>query len=118
MLYETQTQIGVFFLFILSGFLCGLIFDFQKIMKNKVKNKFFANFLLIFCVFLSSFIYFFINLIFNYGELRWFSLVTFLLSFSIEKIIAENIFALTKKICYNIKHGRGKKRKERRKEEN
>ena len=110
MLYETQTQIGVFFLFILSGFLCGLIFDFQKIMKNKVKNKFFANFLLIFCVFSSSFIYFFINLIFNYGELRWFSLVTFLLSFSIEKMIAENIFALTKKFCYNIKHGRKKKR--------
>lgn len=118
MLYETQTQIGVFFLFILSGLLCGLIFDFQKIIKNKIKNKFFANFLLIFCVFLSSFIYFFINLIFNYGELRLFSLVAFLLSFSIEKMIAQNIFALTKKFCYNIKHGRGKKRKERRKEEN
>ena len=118
MLYETQTQIGVFFLFILSGFLCGLIFDFQKIIKNKVKNKFFANFLLIFCVFSSSFIYFFINLIFNYGELRWFSLVTFLLSFSIEKMIAENIFALTKKFCYNIRHGRRTKRKERGKEEN
>ncbi len=118
MLYETQTQIGVFFLFILSGFLCGLIFDFQKIMKNKVKNKFFANFLLIFCVFSSSFIYFFINLIFNYGELRWFSLVTFLLSFTIEKMIAENIFALTKKFCYNIRHGRRTKRKERGKEEN
>ena len=118
MLYETQTQIGVFFLFILSGFLCGLIFDFQKIIKNKVKNKFFANFLLIFCVFLLIFIYFFINLIFNYGELRLFSFITFLLSFSIEKMIAQNIFALTKKFCYNIRHGRRTKRKERGKEEN
>ena len=110
MLYETQAQLGVFFLFILSGFLCGLIFDFQKIIENKVKNKFFSNFLLFFCVFLSIFIYFFINLIFNYGELRWFSLFAFLLSFSIEKTITQNMFALTRKICYNIKHGRKKKR--------
>ena len=110
MLYETQAQLGVFFLFVLCGFLCGLIFDFQKIIENKVKNKFFSNFLLFFFVFLSSFTYFLINLIFNYGELRWFSLFAFLLSFSIEKTIAQNMFALTRKICYNIKHGRKKKR--------
>lgn len=110
MLYETQAQLGVFFLFVLCGFLCGLIFDFQKIIENKVKNKFFSNFLLFFCVYLSSFTYFLINLIFNYGELRWFSLFAFLLSFSIEKTIAQNMFALTRKICYNIKHGRKKKR--------
>lgn len=110
MLYETQAQLGVFFLFVLCGFLCGLIFDFQKIIENKVKNKFFSNFLLFFCVFLTIFIYFLINLIFNYGELRWFSLFAFLLSFSIEKTIAQNMFALTRKICYNIKHGRKKKR--------
>ena len=110
MLSETQAQLVVFFLFVLCGFLCGLIFDFQKIIENKVKNKFFSNFLLFFCVFLSSFTYFLINLIFNYGELRWFSLFAFLLSFSIEKTIAQNMFALTRKICYNIKHGRKKKR--------
>lgn len=112
MLYETQTQFGIFLLFVLCGFICGFLFDFQKIIKNRVKIKFFANFSLFFSVFLTIFIYFLINLIFNYGELRWFSAFAFILSMLIERIISQNMFALTRKICYNVKHGRKKKRRE------
>lgn len=100
MLYETLNQPQIFLFVVLFGFLSGIIFDFKKIIKNNIKNKIFDYFLSFFCVFLVILIYFFVNLKLNYGEFRFYILITFCLALSIERIFIGNLLENFLKKCY------------------
>ena len=72
----------------------------KKIIKNSIKNKFFDYFLSFFCVFLVILIYFFVNLKLNYGEFRFYILISFCLALSIERIFIGNLLENFLKKCY------------------
>ena len=101
MLYETLNQPQFFLFVVLFGFLSGIIFDLKKIIKNNIKNKFFDYFLSFFCVFLVILIYFFVNLKLNYGEFRFYILITFCLALSIERIFIGNLLENLLRKWYN-----------------
>lgn len=102
MLYTSLSQPTIFALFCLSGFLSGFWVDLKNIIstifrKNTVLNHIFS-FLFYFFVFFS---YFFINLNINFGEIRFFSLITFIGSFAIQRFIMNNFVAKTLTTWYN-----------------
>ena len=101
MLYETQSQPFVFLMIILSGFLSGFLFDFLNILKISIKNRFLINFSTFIMVFSTIFIYFFLNLKFNYGEFRFYTIFSFFLSLSIQRLLLSNLVASCFKLCYN-----------------
>lgn len=101
MLYETLSQPQIFLFVVLFGFISGIIFDIFKIFKNRIKNRFFINFLTFFNVFLVIFIYFFVNLKFNYGEFRFYILLSFFLSLFIERLFIGNLLGKFLEKCYN-----------------
>ncbi len=107
MLYETLSQPKIFALIVLAGFLSGFLFDFKQILlsvfkKNKILNhilSFFALFFVIFSFFLT-------NLKINYGEIRFFTIFSFYLSFSIQRFISQNFLAKQIAKCYNKYKGK------------
>lgn len=101
MLYETQNQPFVFLMIVLFGFLSGFLFDFLNISKIILKKQFIINFLTLFMVFSAIFIYFFINLKFNYGEFRFYTIFSFFLSFFIQRLTLSNFVASRFELCYN-----------------
>ena len=101
MLYETLSQPQIFLFVVLFGFISGIIFDIFKIFKNRIKNRFFINFLTFFNVFLVILIYFFVNLKFNYGEFRFYILLSFFLSLFIERLFIGNLLGKFLEKCYN-----------------
>lgn len=101
MLYETLSQPQIFLFVVLFGFINGIIFDIFKIFKNCIKNRFFINFLTFFNVFLVILIYFFVNLKFNYGEFRFYILLSFFLSLFIERLFIGNLLGKFLEKCYN-----------------
>ncbi len=102
MLYETLAQPYIFLIIIISGFLTGIFFDFLNFIKNVIKIKFFYNFLLFFFVFLTIFVFYYINLNYNYGEIRVYTLLSFLLAFMIERLLIGNFVAHLFEKCYNV----------------
>lgn len=101
MLYETLSQPALFFILIISGFSSGFIFDALNIAKKRIKNHFFCDFLMIFCIFFAVFIFYIINLKFNYGEIRLYPVFCFSLSLAIERYIFGYLLAKNPPLCYN-----------------
>ncbi len=115
MLYETLSQPLVFMWMIVGGIFAGLFFDLKNIClfflkKKEIKKHFF----IFFSCFFTFFLFFLINLKVNYGEIRFFTIVTFALSFAIERFIIKNFIAKRVERCYNkLKEKQNAKRKER-----
>ena len=115
MLYESLSQPLVFLWLGLFGFLCGFLFDFKSVfVKKSQKFKFFSHFFTFFVTFLTLSTYFFVNLKVNYGQIRLFSTVAFLTSFSIQRLLITNFVAKPLSKCYNkfkekSKNGKRKK---------
>ena len=103
MLYETLSHPKLLVIFLLTGFVCGLVFDIGNFIKFLFCNKKTTSVILDFCqTALSILIAFLINLKLNYGEIIFFPVLIVLVSFIIErltlgKIIAKFIFS-----CYNV----------------
>lgn len=70
-------------------------------MKKCIKNRFFINFFIFLGVFFTIFILFLINLKFNYGEFRFYTIFCYFLAFIIERFIFTNILATNADLCYN-----------------
>lgn len=103
MLYETSKQILTFCFISLGGFLCGFLFDLKQIFLFKIKKKrILAHFFDFFCIFLTFFACFLLNLKFNFGEIRFFCILGFSLSFVIERFFSQNFLAKPIAKCYNI----------------
>lgn len=102
MLHETLSQPAIFFYLVLGGFASGFLFDFKNIFLSFFKKKKILNQLLMFfCVFFTLFCLYFLNLKFNYGQFRIFSIVGFLLSFAIQRFLILNFVANPLIKCYN-----------------
>lgn len=102
MLYPTLSQPLIIFLFVIIGFLCGLIFDAFLLINyffnnNKISKQIF-HFLSICCVFA---IFYIINLEFNFGQIRFYPFLLFFLSLIAERITLGNLFAKIVQKCYN-----------------
>ncbi len=102
MLYPTLSQPLIIFLFIIIGFLCGLIFDAFLLINyffnnNKISKQIFY-FLSICCVFL---IFYILNLQFNFGQIRFYPFLLFFSSLIIQRITLGNLFAKFIHRCYN-----------------
>lgn len=103
MLYETVSQPLIIFAFVLCGIISGIFFDFKTIFNNIFKkNNILKHLFSFFCTFLVFFLYFFINLKFNYGTFRFFTILIFFSSFFIERIIMTKFLAKPLIKCYNI----------------
>lgn len=114
MLYEALSQPTIFLWLSFGGFFSGFLFDIKKIIsfysnKNKVIEQillFFASFLTFSCCFL-------LNLFFNYGQFRFFSILAFVLSFSIQRFLLTNFVANPCIKWYNkIKEKHNERKKE------
>lgn len=102
MLYESLSQGTIFILMSIGGFSCGFIIDLCNFISSLFKNKKILKqiflFFSIFCIFFISYI---LNLKINYGQLRNFSLLSFILAFSIQRFLSLNFLAKIFNRCYN-----------------
>lgn len=103
MLYQTLSQPIIILLFVVIGFFSGLIFDAFSLINyffnnNKISKQIF-KFLSILPVFL---IFYYLNLTFNYGQIRFYPFFLFFSSLILERITLGNIFAKLYNKCYNL----------------
>lgn len=102
MLYETLNQPKLLVIFLLVGFFCGIIFDLGNFVKFLFGNKKLPSFLLDFIqTSISLIIIFYVNLNYNYGQIRLFPFLVFLTTFSIERFTLAKIVAKFYLSCYN-----------------
>lgn len=114
MLYETLSQPYIFLCLSLGGFFCGFIFDLKDIILSFFKKQtIIKQILLFFAVFSTFFIYFYLNLKVNFGQIRFFPMIIFSLAFYIQRFIIKNFLANPVIRCYNKTkekfHGKRKK---------
>lgn len=103
MLYQTLSQPIIILLFVIIGFCCGLIFDLFLLINyffnnNKISKQifYFLSILLVFIIF------YFSNLNFNFGQIRFYPFLLFFSSLVLERITLGNIFAKLYHKCYNL----------------
>lgn len=128
MLYESLAQPLIFLCMTAGGILSGVFFDIQKMLMfflNQNKpfkklNSFLKHIFIFFSVFSILFTFFYINLKVNYGQLRFFTVLAFALSLSIERFFVGSFLAKPIKTCYDkfkenkrTRHGRRKNRKQK-----
>ena len=114
MLYESSSQPIIFLYLLIFGFFSGFLIDLKNIFSLIFKgNKIFSQILLFFAVFFILFIFFIINLKINYGQIRFYTIFIFSLSFSIQRFLMNNFLAKPLIKCYNVFKGKrdGRKRK-------
>lgn len=107
-LYQTLDQPKILLYLFLFGFLCGFIFDIKNILNLFLlkNNLFLCNLFNFFNIFLVFFIYFYLNLKINFGEFRIFSIITYGLSFTIQRFLSRNFLAKPCAKCYNKVKGK------------
>ena len=115
MLFSTSNQ-PIFILIIATcAIFTGVLFDLKNIIKLffNIKNIILIYFFDIFSAFLLFFNYYFINLIFNYGEIRLFSIIIYFIFFAIERYLSCKFVAKRLARCYNKRNERAKQKKSR-----
>ena len=103
MLYQTLSQPLIILLLIIFGFLSGLLFDFFSLINyflnnNKITKQIFY-FLSVFPIFI---IFYYLNLKFNYGQFRFYTILLFFGALILERISLGNLFAKMYDRCYNL----------------
>ena len=112
MLFETLSQPTTFLWLSLSGFLCGFLFDITStILHICKKNRFIFNIFAFFATFFVLFLFFLINLHCNYGEIRFFSIFAFAISFTLQRYLSKNFIAKVVLKWYNNHNEKRTKRK-------
>lgn len=102
MLYEALAQPLIFLCMSAAGFCCGFLFDIKTILSYFLKNnKIWQQVLLFFACFALFFVFFAVNLKINYGQFRFFTVLAFSLSFSIQRFFISSFVANPIKKCYN-----------------
>lgn len=117
MLYPTLSQPLVIVMMLLAGFACGIIFDIFRILTLLSGNDRISKHIFDFLATLSSFAILFLNnLHFNYGQFRLYVIALFLISFAIERKLAQKLWTkLLEKWYSNIVQRREKWKKEKNK---
>lgn len=116
MLYETLYQPTTILWLFSSGLLTGLFLDFATLFFIFIKkNQFFINFLAFFKTFFIFFIFFIINLKINFGQIRFFAILIYILALFFQKYISKKIIAFYNKKCYNLNNENKQKSKTKQK---
>ena len=103
MLYETLNHPSLLLLFIGTGIAGGSVFDVGNYVKFLLSYKNISNIIIDFLeTSLCLFMLFFVNLKYNYGQLRLFPLLIFLIVFSLERITIGKMLAKFYTTCYNL----------------
>lgn len=103
MLYETLNHPKLLLLFLLAGFIGGLIFDVANFIKFLFANKKVPKIILDFiATSLCLLLIFLVNIKYFYGIIRFFPFVCFLLAFTLERYTLGKIIALIYNACYNF----------------
>lgn len=107
MLYQTSTQAIFSITLFLSGFFYGFFIEIIHLIFKKLnKINFLRHFFCFFSYFFAFFIYFVINLKFNYGEIRFFSIIIYIISLLLQHFLFSNFLAKSISKCYNKMKGR------------
>lgn len=102
LLYETLSQPLIFLIIFSIGFASGLIFDLRKyVCFLWANNKIVSLILDIIATLLVCGILFYSNLIFNYGQFRFFVIFSFVLGFALQRFILGVFVAKICSWCYN-----------------
>ena len=107
-LYETLSQGTLLFVLLASGFACGFLFDFIKLL---TKNKIFQNILDFFAVIISFIVLFLLVLLFSYGQMRLWHILVFVASVALQRASCGHLLAKITSVCYNFFHKKIKKGK-------
>lgn len=103
MLYETLSHPKLALIFLFLGLVGGLIFDIGNFIKFLFANKKLPCVILdIIQTSLCLFLIFIVNLKVNYGVVRLFPYILFLISFYLERISLGKIIAKIYLKCYNL----------------
>ena len=103
LLNETLSQPFIFIVFLLLGFGCGFFCDLKNYIlficnKNNIIDKLLDFFLSI----LNCSIFYIALILFNYGELRIYLILTFVLGIFLQRYTLGRIIAKLFKTCYNF----------------
>lgn len=102
MLYETLNHPRLFVIFVLAGFMCGFVFDVGNYVKFLFANKKIPSIFIDFIqTSISLFVAFFTNLFYNYGTIRFFPIIIFMIAFSLERLTLGKLIAKFYYSCYN-----------------
>lgn len=103
MLYETLNHSNLLLIFTLVGIIGGLVFDVGNFIKFLCANKKFAIiFMDIIQTLFVLLILFISNLNYNYGKIRLFTYIIFIISFTLYRISVGKLVAKGYKVCYNF----------------
>lgn len=103
MLYETLNHPSLFLIFMLVGLCGGLIFDLGNFIKFLFYNKKIPCIILdVLQTSLALALLFLTNLHTNYGQIRLFPAIIFLLAFSLERQTLGKLIAKLYNSCYNL----------------
>ncbi len=101
MLYQTLSQPVILLWLILGGIFCGILWDVKTIFCILFNNKIAKHFFEFFACFCAILLLFTLNLKLNFGELRIYFLLIFVISFILERFISKNFLAKPIAKCYN-----------------
>lgn len=123
MLFSTSSQALVFISLFASAFLCGIVFDAGDIFVFLCGKNKFARFIIdLILTLFACFVLFIVILKYNYGELRLWCILSFILGFFIERISISKLIAKSEMWCYNkfekFKKFVSQKREERKRKKN
>ena len=113
MLYPTLNQPIIFISIFAVGFVSGLLFDFAHILSFLSRNDKFSQGLFDFLAVVFSFgNLFYTNLFVNYGQFRFYIVLSFLGAMLLERFLSKILWTKWIKRCYNkIKENRDERRK-------
>lgn len=118
MLYETLSQPIIFLWLLLGGLATGFLFDIKNILANKIKKQqIIKEILTFFTAILTFFAFYYLNLKFNYGQFRLWTVAVFALSICLQRFLMNKYVALPLTKCYNKIKGKCNVRRKRKHKE-
>lgn len=111
MLYPALSQPLVFLYLFLAGFAGGIIYEISLALAKIFKSNIFKQLLLFISTVLCGVIFWIVNLHVNYGQFRFYALLTFICAIILERILVGKFFAILFQKCYNAFNGRKQKKK-------
>lgn len=105
MLFQTLLQGKLFLIFLFFGIIIGALYECVFLLHNIFKNKIIDFFLDLAYGIIVSILFIFITNLFNYGEFRFYLLLSYILGFIIlRKTVGYLVRKMIKFVCNKIKH--------------
>lgn len=103
MLFETLIQGKLLFCFIYFGILCGILLSIKNLLDKTFKNKKLVIILTdLFFVLLSTLIFVYAKIKYNYGEFRIYQVLGFALGIVLQQISLNKLVEKVLIVCYNF----------------